>query len=139
MNTLKQFKKESKHCWNCHIQSLILYVNVIQFYKLFMHWRVLIKSRRTEIIHIFCETAFSRYFTNINFHKWNIEQSYLVICPDLKLFITTQCGYVMKSFLKIFWPAGWTFFSSTTNQETYIDIIFLALIFTNKERQSYKD
>ena len=66
----KTFKKENKRCWNCHIKSLILYIRVVQFYRLYMHWRVLIKSRRTEIIYfILRETAFSRYLTNINFCK----------------------------------------------------------------------
>ena len=77
----KSLRKEGKCCWNCHLESLILYVNVIQFYRLYMHWRILIKSWRTEIVYyIFCETAFSRYFAKL-----------LVICPGLKLFITTQC------------------------------------------------
>ena len=42
-----------------YIKNLISYVHVIQFYRLYMHWRILIKSQRTEIIYdVFHETAF---------------------------------------------------------------------------------
>ena len=134
---LKSLKKEDKRCWNYRIESLILYINVIQFYRVYMHWRVLIKSQRTEIIYyIFHETAFSRNFVNINFRDWNIEQSYLVICPSLKLFIKTQCGYVTKSLKKILACLMEIIFVNCYPGNT--DIIFLALIFTNKERQSNK-
>ena len=61
------------NCWNCHVKSLILYANVIYFNnRLYMHCRVSTKSWRTEIIYyISCETAFRRYFANINFHESN--------------------------------------------------------------------
>ena len=57
-----------------------------------------------------------------------IEQSSFVICADLKFFVTTECGYVMKSIKKTI-LAGWVIIFFVNCYPGNRDIILLALTF----------